>query len=205
MLLDAGILALLVGAVVGRGRLSRVRDLDLRAPAVFVFAALAKIAVAILGWRGVTVGILVGGPVNVLAYLLLLVGLFLNRHLWGMRVAAVGVLLNFLVIAANGGSMPVDRDLAVRAGNRTLVQLLDSPAYVSHKPIHAGTRLRPLADVLPLPLLFPRPRFFAPGSIGDVVVTFGACWLILSALGAFGLGRRGPSGEAERSQGEAAL
>jgi len=186
MLLDAALLTLIVATLAG-GRLAKLRDLNFRAPAFFIFAALGKIALAILGSRGSSLALEIGGMVNIVSYLLLLVGLFLNRHLWAMRVAAVGVLLNFLVVTANGGSMPVDRELARRAGNTTLVRLLDSPTYILHKPVTSRTRLRPLADVLPLPLLAPRPRFFAPGSIGDAIVTAGGCWLILTGLGAFGL------------------
>ena len=106
-------------------------------------------------------------------------------------MAGIGILLNFLVIAANGGAMPVDRGLAVRAGNMRLVEMLDSPAHAKHSTIGPGTRLRPLADVLALPLLVPRPRFFSPGSIGDVLVTVGACWLILAGMGAFGARKSG--------------
>jgi hypothetical protein len=189
MLLDAGMLVLIVALVAG-GRLSRLRDFELRAPVLFIFAALAKVAVAILGARGSPVALHAGGLLNLAAYLLLLIVLGLNWRMWGMRIAALGVLLNFLVVAANGGTMPVARDLAERAGNQTMLRLLDSPTYISHKPITPATRLRPLADVLPLPLLLPRPRFFTPGSVGDVILTIGTSWLILSALGAFGLGPR---------------
>jgi hypothetical protein len=189
MLLDAALLALIVGAFAG-GRVARVKDLNLKAPSLFIFAAMGKIAVVILGARGSPLAPLIGGPINVAAYVFLCAALALNFHLWGMRLAAVGVFLNLIVIAANGGAMPVDRGLAVRAGNLAMVQLLDSPNYLNHKPITPQTRLRPLADILPLPLLAPRPKFFAPGSIGDIIVTVGACWLILSALGAFGIGRR---------------
>lgn len=201
MLLDAAMVALIVGAFAG-GRLRGLKDFDLRAPGVFILAALVKVGLAILGWRGASFAVQFGGAINIFSYLLLLVGLWLNRHLWGMRIAAVGVLLNFLVIAANGGSMPVDRDLAVQAGSTALVAALDSPAYVIHKPLTPATRLRPLADVLKLPLFIqalvtPGQRFFAPSSIGDVIVTLGACWLILSGLGAFGLGgRRQPAEDA---------
>jgi len=188
VLFDAALLALVVGAFAG-GRLGRLRDFDLRMPSLFIFAAMANIAIKILGARGSPIAIQIGKEANIAAYALLCAGLLVNRHLWGMRIAAAGVALNFLVIAANGGSMPVDRELAVRAGNTGLVQLLDSRAYITHKPISAQTRLRLLADILPLPLIIPRPRFFSPGSIGDILVTGGACWLILSALGAFGLGK----------------
>ncbi len=191
MLLDAAVLTVIIGIVVGGGRLGRLKELELRAPGVFIIAAVVQIGLMVLGVRGAAAVAKVGGAVQILTYVLLLVGLWLNRHLWGMRVVAVGVFLNFLVIAANGGGMPVDRELAVRAGNDRMVALLDSPLYVSHVAATGGTRLRALGDVLPLPMLVPRPRFFSPGSVGDVFITVGACWVILSGLGAFGIGRRG--------------
>ena len=188
MLLDAAVLTIIVGFI-GGGRLGRLKNLDLRAPAAFIAAAAVQIGILVLGASGVSVAALLGGPVHILTYLLLLVGLWLNRHLWGVRIAALGVFLNFLVIAANGGSMPVDRALAERAGNARVVALLDSPSYTHHEAITPQTRLRQLGDVVRLPMLVPRPGFFSPGSVGDVFITVGACWLILSGMGAFGTGR----------------
>ena len=189
MLLDAAVLTFIVG-VIGGGRPGRLGELELRAAGLFIAAAVVQIGVMVLGVRGIALVESVGGPAQIVTYGLLLVGLWLNRHLWGVRIASVGVLLNFLAIAANGGSMPVDRELAVRAGNVRLVEVLDSPTYRGHMPATERTRLRALGDVVPLPMLVPRPRFFSPGSVGDVFVTAGACWLMLTGLGAFGLGKR---------------
>jgi len=196
MLLDAALLALIVGAFAG-GRIARLREFDLRAPGLFVLAAMLKIGLVILGMSGSPYGVRLGAGLNILSYLILAVGLIANRHLWPMRVAALGVFLNFVVIAANGGSMPVDRALAARAGDQRMVALLESPAYAVHKPITPQTRLRPLADVLALPRMIPQPTFMAPGSIGDIAVTIAACWLILAALGAFGLGIARPGDVAD--------
>ncbi len=204
MLLDAAVLTIAFGLLLGRGRLARLKDLDLRAPGLFVLAAVVKIGLMTLGARGVALAVPLGKAGNITSYLLIILGLALNRHRWELRVVGVGVLLNFLVIAANGGSMPVDRGLAERAGNAAMVRLLDVPNYVNHRPLTAKTRLKPLADVLPLPMLCPRPRFFSPGSVGDILITVGACWLILSATGAFGLDRRraaGPAAATEAGEG----
>jgi hypothetical protein len=191
VLVDAAILAIVVGLIAG-GRLGRLKDLDLRAPWVFVVAALLQGAVMALGARGWPLAARIGGPTHVLTFVILLLGLVMNRHLKGMWVVSAGVLLNLAAIAANGGSMPVDRELAVKSGSERMVELLDSSRYATHMPVTEGTRLRALGDVLPLPLLPvpPRPKPFCPGSVGDVLITAGACWLILTGLGAFGLGRR---------------
>jgi Family of unknown function (DUF5317) len=186
VLLDAVVPVAVVGLFAG-GRLSRFKDLDLRAPWVFVAAALVQVVLMVAGLRRWDQLAAIGGALVVASFALLLLALWLNRRLPGVWVAAIGVFLNLLVIAANGGTMPVDRELAVKAGNEGLVEMLDSPAYAKHKPIGPDTRLRPLADVLPLPMIIPRPRWFSPGSVGDVFVTIGACWLTLAGMGAFGL------------------
>jgi hypothetical protein len=186
VLLDAAVLAIIVGLIAG-GQLRRLPELDLRAPWLFVAAAAVQLALIVAAAQGWMMGDAAAGCLHIFTYLLLAAALWANRHLWPMRVAGIGVLLNLLVIAANGGTMPVDRELAVRAGSNRLVAMLDSESYYSHRATTAGTRLRPLADVLPLPLLVPRPRFFSPGSVGDIFVTIGGCWLILTGLGAFGL------------------
>lgn len=190
MLLDAAVLTIIVGVIAG-GRLGRLKDLDLRAPAAFIAAAVLQVVLMVLGARQAAMLAALGPTLHLASFVLLLGGLWLNRHLPGVRLVGLGAFLNFLVIAANDGSMPVDRGLAERAGNDALVELLDSPDYTMHEPATEATRLRPLADVLPLPMLVPRPRFFSPGSAGDIFVTIGACWLILHGLGAFGLRCKG--------------
>ncbi len=189
MLLDAAILSLVVGLLAG-GRLGRLKDIDLKVTWLFIVAAAVSLAVRAAGAAGLP-AIRAAGPwLFAGSYLALAVALWLNRRLRPLWFVAIGVFLNFLVIAANGGTMPVDRDLAVRAGNAFVVRLLDSPDYTVHKPITPATRLVPLADVLPLPMLYPRPKFYCPGSIGDVSITIGACAALLVGLGAFGLGKK---------------
>ena len=188
MLLDAAVLTVIVGIAIGGGRLGRLKELDLRAPWVFVLAAAVQVGLMIAGARGAAFG---AQGLYVLTFVLVLLGIWANRRLPGMWLVGAGVLLNLVVIAANGGSMPVDRDLAVRAGSTAMVELLDSTTYTNHMAAEEGTRLRWLGDVLALPMAVPRPKFFSPGSVGDILVTLGGCWLILTGIGAFGLGAAG--------------
>jgi len=189
MLLDAVILTLLVSLLAG-GRPGRLKDIELRGVGIFVAAAVVRVALEVLGAKASPAARVVGPWLSGAAYVGLLVALWLNRHLWPLRLVALGIFLNFLVIAANGGSMPVDRDLARRYADPRLVRMLDSPDYVVHKPVTAQTRLKPFADILPLPMLVPRPTWFSPGSVGDILITFGACALLVTGLGAFGTARR---------------
>jgi hypothetical protein len=175
--------------LIAGGRVGRLPNLGLRATGVFVAAAAIRVALIILGVKGSPVASSLTPWLFLATYLALLLALWLNRHLRPVLLIALGIVLNLAVIATNQGAMPVDRGLAVRSGSAEMVRMLDSPTYLLHRPISAQTRLRPLADVLPLPLLYPRPKFFCPGSVGDVFITIGACALLLLGLGAFGLGK----------------
>jgi hypothetical protein len=189
MLLDAVVLTFIVALLAG-GRVGRLKEIDLRGVGLFVLAAAIRIALDVLGAKGSPLARDVGPWVSILGYVALLAALLMNWRLRPLQVVTAGVLLNFLVIATNGGSMPVDRALAERYVGPGLLRLLDSPSYIVHKPITPQTRLRPLADILPLPMFYPRPTFFSPGSVGDIFITFGACAMLISGLGAFGLRRR---------------
>lgn len=88
--------------------------------------------------------------------------LTLNRHLPGMKVAAVGLLLNVIVIAANG-AMPVSEPAAVTVG---LADELRDPG-VKHEILGDQTALPFLGDVIPIPGL----RKII--SVGDIVLAVG--------------------------------
>lgn len=94
--------------------------------------------------------------------------LFLNRHLPGTVLAGAGLLLNVVVIAANG-AMPVSVEAARVAG---ITEALD--AGVQHEPMNDDSRLPLLADIIPIPdskLVI---------SVGDVVLAAGMGVLVYS-------------------------
>lgn len=84
-----------------------------------------------------------------------------NRALPGMAATAAGLVLNVVVIAANG-AMPVSEEAARIAGVASLAQ-----AGAEHEVLGAGTRLPWLADVIPI------PRAREVLSIGDFVLAYG--------------------------------
>ncbi len=93
------------------------------------------------------------------SYVPLLLFVWLNRDLTGIWIAGVGILMNFTVIAINGG-MPVLAE-AARIAGETGELVLDS----KHVLLTDATRLPFLADVLPLPR--------AVLSLGDVFLAIG--------------------------------
>ena len=107
-----------------------------------------------------------------------LVAIWLNRHILGLKLVFAGALLNFIVIALNGGSMPAREESLRSAGTLEHVQS-------QHARLEAGekvqwpqltiadddTRFAFLGDILPIPEAFPAANVV---SIGDVFISAGA-------------------------------
>ena len=130
----------------------------------------------------------------ILSFLALLAFAGLNLRLTGIRIIAIGVLLNFAVIAANGGLMPVSPETAdrVSAGGQTEEVSLGSPVPNSKDVLleREDTRLWWLSDTLTL------PRAGIAFSVGDVFILLGLAYLAMSVVAHAlrkGFETRGPS------------
>ncbi|TYP57824.1 DUF5317 domain-containing protein [Thermosediminibacter litoriperuensis] len=117
--------------------------------------------------------------ISIISYTLLLSGLFSNWHIKPLRAAAIGVLMNFLVIVANGGKMPVSLWAVDAAGLQEFKSDLFNPDYLYHTALTSSTRLALLGDIIPLPRPYPRPRVF---SIGDLLMAAGIFFLVQDAM-----------------------
>ena len=108
----------------------------------------------------------VGVSLLLVSYVLLIAVVIVNRDRTGMWLTGLGIIMNFTVIALNGG-MPVLGEAAqVAGGFVTDVSILDDQKHVL---LDHTSRLTFLADVIPL-------RAFGVGqvlSIGDVFLAVG--------------------------------
>jgi len=112
-----------------------------------------------------------------------LIVIFLNRHIFGMKLVFVGALLNFIVITINGASMPA-REASLRiAGTLDGIQnqhaRLAAGENVQWPQItiaDSDTHLAFLGDILPIPSGFPAANVV---SIGDVLICAGAIIAII--------------------------
>ncbi len=87
--------------------------------------------------------------------------------------------MNFLVIAANGGRMPVSKEALLTAGQRGLLDFLRQDTSLDHVLLNESTRLPLLGDILALPEFFPRAAAF---SLGDAFMMVGIVILVHSYL-----------------------
>jgi hypothetical protein len=119
------------------------------------------------------------------ASLLMAVLLWANRHLPGIALVAIGLLLNVTVMTVNGGRMPVSAWAIARSGQGELIQTLVGGTAPRHVLMNEKTHLAFLADVIPVPPPYPRPRVI---SLGDLFLFAGVLWLI-----PYGMRKRAPA------------
>ena len=109
---------------------------------------------------------------------LLLLFAWFNRHLPGMLVLIIGIMLNFAVIIANGGFMPINLQTAEQIVGRERISSFDYGDRIGYKDVLLpanNTRLELLADRFLPPDGFPYQVAF---SMGDIFIAVGACWLL---------------------------
>lgn len=96
---------------------------------------------------------------------------------WAWRIAALGMLLNSVVIAANGGHMPQSPEAAAAVWGSSQI---DAQRLENVSVMGPWTRLPWLGDVLAEPGWLPRRNVV---SIGDVLLSMGvAAWLYATMM-----------------------
>lgn len=162
-------------AVLRGGRLANLGDIHLRMWWLLPLGFLLQVATSWLptsaSWAEE-----VGLALILVSFAPLLILVIINRGRTGMWLAGVGVLMNFSVIALNGG-MPVLTEAAEVASGFSGGALTLEDSY-KHVMLDAATRLSFLADVIPI-------RFANQGqvvSLGDVFLAVGLARFLESEL-----------------------
>jgi len=101
-----------------------------------------------------------------------------NRHLPGMLVLIIGLILNLTVMIANGGFMPINPQTAERVVGKERISSIEPGNRIGYKDIllpTTETRLEFLADRFLVPDGFP---FQVAFSLGDIFIAVGALWIL---------------------------
>jgi uncharacterized protein DUF5317 len=171
MMIGLFYLAVLATVPLAGGRLTALADLKLRRPSLAVGAILMQIVViSILPAGNHTVHT----AVHIASYLLLGAFAFCNRRIIGVPVIALGGLLNFIAITANGGVMPADRKALA-----SLPQVAAKGDFANSQVL-AHPHLQFLGDIFATPASWPVHNVF---SIGDLVLFVGVTVLTHAACG----------------------
>lgn len=180
MVVEGIILGLIVGLIRGGLRqawtgLARMR---LRAwwifPLLVVFQLLVYLGLQRTDW--------VSGASAVFfmaIYAALIVFLWINRGQAGFKLLLAGVCMNFLVMLANGGRMPVSLEMAELANPGAVSMLEQETTLTKHMALTESTRLPLLGDVIPVTAPYPIPQVV---SLGDLVMNAGMFWFLVSLL-----------------------
>lgn len=169
----------LVGAIVAGlaagGSWRRLADLPLRQLWLVVAAVLAQAGGAAVGLLGVadeSTSYVVGLAISAA---LALAFCARNARVSGVPLVTAGLLLNAVVVAANG-AMPVSIVAAYHA--RVPIAAISAGTDARHEIAGEGTALPWLGDVVPVPLPL-RPEVV---SAGDVLVVAGLAELVVAGM-----------------------
>lgn len=156
-------LASVVSVPLAGGRLGQLASLTFRAPGLLVAAIAGQVLI-------VSVFPKVGSEalhttVHIGTYVVAALFVVANRRIPWVWLVAVGGMLNFTAIAANGGIMPAAPNALEKAGFT-----LD-PAGFTNSGAVSHPHLQFLGDVFWVPSSFPISNVF---SVGDVLILLGA-------------------------------
>lgn len=177
MLLDGLLVGLLIGWLRG-GRLKRLGEQRWRGLELVVGAFVFQLFIPQIG-RALGLGWRARFALLVASYLVLFVAVFLNRDRLDFRIIGVGILLNFVVIVANGG-MPVSLPMVERFTPVDLRYVVEHQS-VLHIAMTTATKLRLLGDIVPFPVLLWRPKWMVV-SVGDIILSAGVIWLVQAGM-----------------------
>lgn len=175
LLLTPLILAIVVALLRG-GSLSRLATLPIRGSAFIMASFAIQVLVYVPPIRDAAPVVQAGGAIYLVALALALIGALSNWRLGlAVRVATLGLALNAIVIAANGGSMPVNAQ-AMRSvqGAATVSEIADARHYNNTRLAGRQARLAFLSDVIPVWLPGGRGNVY---SIGDALLAAGIAML----------------------------
>jgi len=172
------IISIIIG-LLRNGKLSSLSQISLKRIELIVLACLIQGGLIFLGSRNIKFVLDYCSYMIIFSYIVLLLAVWYNKKLKGIKIIALGIIFNFIVIVANGGHMPVLLSSLYKAGLNDFALVLKEGTYVTHTLITEKTLFGFLADVLPLSPPFPDPSVV---SVGDFFMFFGVFSLIQNAM-----------------------
>jgi hypothetical protein len=163
------ILAVLIGAVLG-GRPARLSLADVR----WRWAAVVGLVLQAVPFPAALEGLEL--PMLYLSFALLVAFAVSNIRLHGFELIAVGLLLNFLVIAINAG-MPVSRQALVASDQLDSLEYLKRYGGAKHHLAGPGDHLAALGDVIAIPAPIAQAI-----SVGDIFTYCGAALFVVLGM-----------------------
>ncbi len=176
MIIEPTIISIIV-AKLRKGKFSNLENLEIRAWYLLLIAAGIQILSSIIKKNNLLENGLI--YLHILSYILIIICIILNIKRKSMKAFLLGVILNFIVIFANGGMMPVSLD-GIMGINDNISRELPISAYnIKHQGLNADTKFVYLADIILIAKPYPFPKIL---SIGDIFIMIGLFIFIQEAM-----------------------
>lgn len=172
------IISIIIG-LLRKGKLSSLSQISLKKIELILLACLIQAGLIFLGSKKIKFVLDYSSYMIIFSYIVLLLAVWYNKALKGIKIIALGIIFNFIVIVANGGHMPVLLGSLYKAGLDDFALVLKEGTYVTHALVTEKTLFGFLADVIPLPPLFLDPSVV---SAGDFLMFYGVFNLIQNAM-----------------------
>lgn len=117
--------------------------------------------------------------IHSISYALVFIGLIYNFDKKSIVIVFIGTLLNYIVIVANGGHMPVSESGLSYLGMEQTMSDIKNNLIITHTIMTEKTSLFFLGDVIPTPKFYPFEKMI---SIGDVFLGIGVFILIHNTM-----------------------
>ena len=171
MVFDGIILGLIVGLIRGGFRHGLQQFSKIRLKGGLIFPILLIVQLLIFRFQANSDWLASASSyVFMFIYVAGMIFLWMNRDQKGFGSILAGVFLNFLVMAVNGGRMPVSMSAASVLDPYYVDMLSNSTVITKHYLMDASTRLPFLGDIIPLSPPYPRTQVI---SIGDIIMNVG--------------------------------
>lgn len=171
MFLEASIISIFI-AKIRKGKFMNLEEVDIRGWYLFIISALLQASLSILKKLDISILNITFNDyfiyVYVFSYILIMICVGLNIKSLYMKIFLIGIILNFIVIFANGGQMPVSLD-GIR-GIHIEANLPKSEFDIKHKAVDENTKLVYLSDIILIPPPYILPKIL---SIGDIFLIAG--------------------------------
>lgn len=172
------IISIIIG-LLRNGKLSSLSQISLKRIELIVLACLIQAGLIFLEPKKVKFVLDYSSYMLIFSYIVLLLAVWYNKKIKGIKIITLGIIFNFIVIVVNGGHMPVLLISLYKAGLNDFALVLKEGTYVTHTLITEKTLFRFLADVIPLSPPFPDPSVV---SVGDFLMFYGVFSLIQNAM-----------------------
>jgi len=172
------IISIIIG-LLRKGKLSSLSQISLKKIELIVLACFIQGGIIFLGSKKIKFVLDYSSYMIIFSYIVLLLAVWYNKNIKGIKIITLGIIFNFIVIVANGGHMPVLLSSLYKAGLNDFALVLKEGTYATHTLITEKTLFRFLADVIPLPPPFPDPSVV---SVGDFLMFYGVFSLIQNAM-----------------------